>query len=323
MGQAEVSLSNIFNRFLSIKRKYEEDSEDNLPLKKSNLAIRDGDSALITFPPSPIIHSPPTFYPATSVSFELSKGRPVKGDVGLRRSPRKKGVPRSRPSDLQLLEVNVAHEAEIPSVKANQDVDWNVQVLGRPLTFQILRGLCTTHCPLVVFLMETKNKRETLEGIRRRLHFSMCCYVDPVGLSGGLALWWKDEVDIKVKFKSKNIMRCIVNWPNHRNRWFCSFIYAPPVMQRRRELWDYLRSIHRESNFPWLCVGDFNEVGSILEKQGGGVCRRSRIEEFQQLLSDCELMDLEFKGSLYTWTNNQGGGANIRERLDRAVANID
>ncbi|KAG5524499.1 hypothetical protein RHGRI_031233 [Rhododendron griersonianum] len=171
--------------------------------------------------------------------------------------------------------------------------------------------------------METKNKRDALERIRRRLHFSNSSYVDPVGLSGGLALWWKDDVDIDVRYKTKNMFRFVITWPSSSNKWLSTFIYAPPNWQHRAEFWASIKRIHDENQFPWLCVGDFNEVGSIWEKQGGNACIRSRIEKFQQFPSDCEFMDLEFKGSAYTWTNNQGGTGNIRERLDRAVATVE
>ncbi|KAF7141896.1 hypothetical protein RHSIM_Rhsim06G0102000 [Rhododendron simsii] len=88
--------------------------------------------------------------------------------------------------------------------------------------------------------------------------------LNPVGVSGGLALWWKDEVTI-----------------------------------------------------------DVSEVGSIWEKQGGLPFNSTRLEKFQELLSDCDLMDLEFKVPAYTWTNKQGGDINVRERLDRVVANVE
>ncbi|KAH7837349.1 hypothetical protein Vadar_012854 [Vaccinium darrowii] len=60
-----------------------------------------------------------------------------------------------------------------------------------------------------------------------------CCCVDPIGLSGGLALWWKEEVDIEVRWKSKNIIRCILSWPNIPGGWLGTFIYAPPRRQQR------------------------------------------------------------------------------------------
>ncbi|KAG5530896.1 hypothetical protein RHGRI_025747 [Rhododendron griersonianum] len=171
--------------------------------------------------------------------------------------------------------------------------------------------------------METKNNRNTLDRIRQQLQFSNCCYVDPVGLAGGLALWWKDEVDIEVRFKNKNIIRCIISWPNVQERWLGAFIYAPPRRQERSQFWDSLKRLACENDYPWFCVGDFNEIGSIWEKQGGGECSRSRIELFQSVLSECALMDLEFKGPAYTWSNNQGVGFNIRERLDKALATVE
>lgn len=201
-------------------------------------------------------------------------------------------------------------------------LSWNVQGIGRPLTLQILRGLCTTHRPLVVFLLETKNKRNTLERIRKSLQFHGSSYVDPIGRSGGLALWWKEQVDLDVRFKSKNIIRCIISWPNVPNRWLASFVYAPSLLRDRVRFWSHLRCIAQENQYPWFCVGDLNEVASVWEKEGGEECRRSRIEQFQQLISDCDLIDLEFKGPEFTWSNNPGGSADIRERLDRALASI-
>lgn len=58
----------------------------------------------------------------------------------------------------------------------------------------------------MVFLMETKNKKEKLEKIRKRLNFSGYVYVNPRGISGGLALWWNKEVDVSVLSSDKNLI---------------------------------------------------------------------------------------------------------------------
>ncbi|XP_058185177.1 uncharacterized protein LOC131302517 [Rhododendron vialii] len=52
-------------------------------------------------------------------------------------------------------------------------------------------------------------------------------------------------------------------------------------------------------------------------------CSRGRMDQFHSLLSDCEFMDLEFKGPSYTWSNNQEGENNIRIRLDHALATVE
>ncbi|KAG5541025.1 hypothetical protein RHGRI_021047 [Rhododendron griersonianum] len=116
--------------------------------------------------------------------------------------------------------------------------------------------------------METKNKRSTLDSIRRRLQFNNGCCVDPIGKSGGLALWWSDEVTLDVRFSSKNLFRCIVKWPRISNPFLITFVYPPPIWNERLRFWNQLKSIARENSYPWICVGDLNEVGTQAEKQG-------------------------------------------------------
>ncbi|KAH7849152.1 hypothetical protein Vadar_013770 [Vaccinium darrowii] len=79
----------------------------------------------------------------------------------------------------------------------------------------------------------------------------------------------------------------------------------------------------KENQLPLLCVEDFNEIGSVANKQGGAPCSSGQFERFQNVISECSLLDLEFKGSAYTWTNNQRGNANIREHIDRALASVE
>ncbi|KAH7834805.1 hypothetical protein Vadar_019912 [Vaccinium darrowii] len=103
------------------------------------------------------------------------------------------------------------------------------------------------HRPWVVFLMETKNNSNKLESIRKRLQFSNSWYVEPQGLSGGLALWWTSE--------------------------------------------------------------------------GGRGVISNRMETFNNFMSGSGLIDMEFKGINYTWTNRREGDDSIREIIDKALAN--
>ena len=45
------------------------------------------------------------------------------------------------------------------------------------------------------------------------------------------------------------------------------------------------------------------------------------MEAFRQALDDSGLTDLGFQGPKFTWANLREGGAFIKERLDRGVAN--
>uniref|UniRef100_A0A803P267 Reverse transcriptase domain-containing protein n=1 Tax=Cannabis sativa TaxID=3483 RepID=A0A803P267_CANSA len=55
------------------------------------------------------------------------------------------------------------------------------------------------------------------------------------------------------------------------------------------------------------------------DKQGGNRYPRGLIEGFLQVLSDCELIDMEIIGHPYTWEKNRGGGNWVEVRLDRAL----
>jgi hypothetical protein len=63
-----------------------------------------------------------------------------------------------------------------------------------------------------------------------------------------------------------------------------------------------------------LLAGDFNDIAGPFEKKGGA---RPLLR-----INSCNLMDLGFVGSKYTWRGPMfHGGGRIFERLDRALSN--
>jgi hypothetical protein len=84
-----------------------------------------------------------------------------------------------------------------------------------------------------------------------------------------------------------------------------------------------LRHLCSLEPIPWLCVGDFNEIVKFSEIKGTTSRNRRQMEDFQRALEDCQLCDLGFKGSKYTWNNGREGDAFTQGRLDRAVANSE
>ncbi|XP_054820613.1 uncharacterized protein LOC129319527 [Prosopis cineraria] len=80
---------------------------------------------------------------------------------------------------------------------------WNCQGLGASLTVKTLKEEVKKNKPQIVFLMETKQNRSYLERISRRCGFDEYWYVDPVGRSGGLALWWCEGIFIDIKLIGK------------------------------------------------------------------------------------------------------------------------
>lgn len=72
-------------------------------------------------------------------------------------------------------------------------------------------------------------------------------------------------------------------------------------------------------------MGDFNEIASAEEKNGGVLVDVHRCQEFSQWIDNCRLLDMGFFGSKYTWRGLKHNGVvrDVFKRLDRALCNMD
>jgi hypothetical protein len=67
-------------------------------------------------------------------------------------------------------------------------------------------------------------------------------------------------------------------------------------------------------------LGDFNEAMWQHEHLSSTKRNERQMENFREVLSDCNIHDLGFTGLPWTYNNKQKGRNNVRVRLDRAVA---
>ncbi|KAK4259744.1 hypothetical protein QN277_006045 [Acacia crassicarpa] len=170
--------------------------------------------------------------------------------------------------------------------------------------------------------METKINSERIKRLRVKFGFQRDLYVEPRGLSGGLAVWWSASISLTVLYKSRNIIHLVIDSTSSGLPNYISFVYGPPKEGERRIVWNILRSLASNVVGSWLAVGDFNDLLSQSEKEGGNPKAMQKIMNFQSLLSDYDLLDLELKGSMFTWCNKRSG-ALVREQLDRALGNVE
>ncbi|XP_059437358.1 uncharacterized protein LOC132170396 [Corylus avellana] len=198
---------------------------------------------------------------------------------------------------------------------------WNCRGLARSPTIRALRALIRSHRPDLIFLSETKTPSSHFRSSLIGLGFFAWLEVPPVGLQGGLFLSWKGGVDIEPVRLDKNNISCIVYSDPQYSPWLFSGVYAPPNGQRRSEFWHCLESLGNSFGGAWLLLGDFNSILSASEKSGGRVFGSSSHNDFVDFVNYNALVDLGFVGNKFTWSNCRIGRANIRERLDRGLAN--
>ncbi|PPD72862.1 hypothetical protein GOBAR_DD30235 [Gossypium barbadense] len=95
--------------------------------------------------------------------------------------------------------------------------------------------------------MDTKNRTDRLEKLKRELHFYYICPVPPRGLAGGLCLPWKKIVDFQVRTVYSFIMEVEVKDDDKNKRWMLDCIHADFDDQRRREQWSLSQQVDYNS----------------------------------------------------------------------------
>lgn len=200
-------------------------------------------------------------------------------------------------------------------------LSWNCRGMAAAATITELKEVCRAYQPVVLFLMETRAPKERVERLKRTLKFKFAFCVEPMGLSGGLCLLWKEQVHLQIFSSSPNFIHSNISDPRGMFEYDCTFIYCNPKFQHRRNLWDRLAALNRDRSRPWCCIGDFNEMVSHFEKDGIRPFDHSRADLFREFLFTTGLMDLELKGNKFTWVSNPRNGRITREKLDRVMVN--
>ena len=106
-------------------------------------------------------------------------------------------------------------------------LSWNCQGAGGSETIPYLRTLRRKHYPDFVFLMETKQKSEFIFGVKKQLGYDLVFTVEPEGLSGGLALMWKDTYQVTIFSSDKRIIDLKVTIGSVT--FYMSCVYGDPV----------------------------------------------------------------------------------------------
>jgi exonuclease III len=199
-------------------------------------------------------------------------------------------------------------------------ISWNIRGLNGRSKQKMLRDLIIAEAPDVVMLQETKC---TTEDINRLLPYYWKqgggVSTDAAGTAGGLALLWNTNTVLMENF-------CTTRWsitadyrligsdkPGH-----LTTVYGPATPRDKQA---FLRSLSYLSSLTqhhrWIVGGDFNIIRGLEEKKGGSRRLDRDSGDFNSLIDDLRLIDLEAINGTHTWTNRRTGMHQIACKLDR------
>ena len=148
--------------------------------------------------------------------------------------------------------------------------------------------------------------------------------MDPEGRSGGLALYYNNEFQIKILYTSKRVID--VEAVALGKTVFLTFVYGDPVPKMREQVWERLTRYGLARSKPWFIIGDLNEITGNHEKDGGSLRSAASFVPFNNMIRNSGLLEFPARGNKMPWQARRGkgkGAVTVRCRLDRALANED
>ncbi|XP_074289086.1 uncharacterized protein LOC141614226 [Silene latifolia] len=100
-------------------------------------------------------------------------------------------------------------------------------------------------------------------------------------------------------------------------------IYGEPVTHKREIVWNNLSQWIRSFEYPFLLIGDFNQVDCQEDKWGGSKGRIPGDSCFNKWKAEHFLMDIPYKGPRFTWCNKREDHSIVLERLDKGYRSWD
>lgn len=130
-------------------------------------------------------------------------------------------------------------------------------------------------------------------------------------------------MELEIIFTNQNVMAALVYSDPPENVWLLIVVHGPPYLAKKCKFWKLMEEIIGGFSGHWLLLGDLNSISVRSKKMGGSQKGERSLRSFRNFVNNVRAIDLGFNGPKFTWSNKRIGWANIRERLDRGICNVE
>jgi len=193
---------------------------------------------------------------------------------------------------------------------------WNIRSVRTHNAFHRVQMLHRHHKFFLIALLEPFQDVRQIQKYKRRLGMQYVNY----NANGQIWIFINEQIQVGVVSDSDQQLSLQLTMADGR-QFLVTVIYAKCSAAERLMLWDDLYALYDNYSMPWLVGGDFNVILSEEEKIGGLPVYPQEYEDFSFCINSCELGDVSFVGSPFTWWNGRADSECIFKRLDRVVVN--
>ncbi|GER24988.1 RNA-directed DNA polymerase-like protein [Striga asiatica] len=201
---------------------------------------------------------------------------------------------------------------------------WNCKGLGGPSTISQLKDNVRAYLPDFIFLSETKKKKSFVTTVCKNLLVGdrwKC--VDPIGSKGGLLLCWSSKIQVLEVVDNNFCFEVKFLLNGFADPMWGVFIYASVDPYFRQKQWELLIRHHLTWGNLWFIGGDFNDILSNDEKNGGLVRGEASFQSFRHFTQLLNSVACPSVGHPFTWSNNRKGKDFVEVQLDRFLLSPD
>jgi hypothetical protein len=123
-------------------------------------------------------------------------------------------------------------------------IAWNCRGLGNSRTVHELCGFVASHHPKLCFISDTRMSGTRVSYLRWSIGLRNCLSIDSEGLSGGLALFWDELINVTLLSQGDRYIDVIIKEDPSASPWRATFVYGEPRVDKRKGMWDVLRGVN-------------------------------------------------------------------------------
>ncbi|XP_019242042.1 PREDICTED: uncharacterized protein LOC109222093, partial [Nicotiana attenuata] len=196
---------------------------------------------------------------------------------------------------------------------------WNVRSVNTMQAFERLILLHKKHHFEFIGIMEPMQQANKVERYRSRIGLAQAV----VNVSNKIWAFIDEVYEVDIVYNMVQQLTLKLFHTETHVELILTLVYAKCDHIERIELWDSLYAMASDMTSPWLVGGDFNVIWDEEEKFGGLPVSINEVDDFRHCINTCNLSDLGFKGSIFTWWNGRSEDDCIFKRLDRCFGNIE
>lgn len=153
------------------------------------------------------------------------------------------------------------------SAATSQKSPLKVRGAGGTYFKRAFRNICNTYNPKLVILTETRLSGERAYTIISSLGFESFLKIDAMGFNGGIWIL-QNTHNIDVESLAASFYIAYLKVKVNFHIFILTALYDTLIFNIRKTLWDKFSDLANHINLPWLMIGDFNEIATLVKNLG-------------------------------------------------------